>query len=354
MPTVPFRTQHNRLFKHINVHEGEDLPAGFKSPLVVNDDDLASKLGENPFGYNVVHYPQEVAQLGMGHYMIFDIIEQINPKVTRFNETGIEILGNEINSAKSKGILGDKEKNAQQRVDANTTRTGANAINSLYTRVSSSIILYTPPSLKTTFLTEYEQASTGFIGAGAAGLEAGDGVLSDSFSGTVKGLIERALRGTLATSLSVIPGAGDLQAFTTKRLGKAINPHIESVFRSVPMREFNFIYEFAPKNQKELEMVHKAVRLFKYHMMPEIASDKVYLITPSEFNITYMYMGKENTYIPKISRCVLKTMDIDQSPEGVISTFKPDDKGAFPTYQKITLNFLETEIMTKQKIVDGF
>jgi len=88
--------------------------------------------------------------------------------------------------------------------------------------------------------------------------------------------------------------------------------------------------------------------------MPEIAPDKVYLITPSEFNITYMYMGKENTYIPKISRCVLKTMDIDQSPEGVISTFKPDDKGAFPTYQKITLNFLETEIMTKQKIVDGF
>jgi hypothetical protein len=74
----------------------------------------------------------------------------------------------------------------------------------------------------------------------------------------------------------------------------------------------------------------------------------------SEFEITYMYIDKKNNYIPKIARCVLTDMTIDQSPEGVFTTFKSDEKGAFPTATKVTLAFTETEIMTKQKVAGGF
>ena len=75
---------------------------------------------------------------------------------------------------------------------------------------------------------------------------------------------------------------------------------------------------------------------------------------PSEFQLTYMYIDKQNSYIPKISRCVLENMEIDQSPEGEFTTFRSEEKGAFTTLTTMKLSFTETEIMTKQKVADGF
>ena len=90
-------------------------------------------------------------------------------------------------------------------------------------------------------------------------------------------------------------------------------------------------------------------------MQPELqGGSSSFFTVPSEFQITYMYVDKVNTYIPRISRCVLENMSIDQSPEGVFTTFRSDEKGAPPIMTKMVLSFTETEIMTKQKVADGF
>jgi hypothetical protein len=47
-------------------------------------------------------------------------------------------------------------------------------------------------------------------------------------------------------------------------------------------------------------------------------------------------------------------MSIDQSPEGVFTTFRSDENGAPPIMTKMVLSFTETEIMTKQKVAEGF
>jgi hypothetical protein len=67
-----------------------------------------------------------------------------------------------------------------------------------------------------------------------------------------------------------------------------------------------------------------------------------------------MYREERNTYIPRISRCVLNNMSVDYAPEGVISSFIPDEQGAPTTYGTMTLSFTETEIMTKERIADGY
>ena len=304
-----------------------------KSPLEIRDDDSAGEITNNPFEYGVAHYPEEVAQLGMGHYMIFDIIE---------NNIKSDFL------QKNKTITSPILKNADGRVLANPVDSGVNTpLNKpTHKRIASSIILYTPPNLKTTFATDYEQAATGM-----AGVFAMKGV---DISGKSIEMLQSMAREVVGAGFSVIPGLGDFTATRTKVTGEAVNPNIESVFKSVPMREFNYVYDFAPKNKKELDMIQKIITLFKFHMSPDVSENKAFLITPSEFNITYMYLGKQNNYIPRVARCVLKNMEIDQTPEGVVSTFMPDDKGAFPTYTKVSLSFLETEIMTKRKIAGGF
>jgi hypothetical protein len=47
-------------------------------------------------------------------------------------------------------------------------------------------------------------------------------------------------------------------------------------------------------------------------------------------------------------------MEVDYAPEGVISSFIPDEGGAAPTLATVNLTFKETEIMTKERVADGF
>ena len=160
-------------------------------------------------------------------------------------------------------------------------------------------------------------------------------------------LARQVLQGALEVTF---PGAA---GFFTKQTGRAINPRMELAFQSVPFRSFAFDFDFAPKNLKEVQMVNKMMQLFKFHMLPDV-SDEKYLITPSEFQISYYYRDRANMYIPKISRCVLTDMSIDYSPEGVFHTFKADDKGAMPVISNMKLTFSETEIMTKQTTAEGY
>ena len=73
-------------------------------------------------------------------------------------------------------------------------------------------------------------------------------------------------------------------------------------------------------------------------MIPEKYSEGLFKSTISEFQITYMYREGVNMYVPKISRCVLKNMSVDYSPEGVFTTFKGDDKGAHASINKNGFN----------------
>ena len=44
-----------------------------KSPLEISNSPT-SALANNPYDYGTVYYPSEIANLGTGHYMIFDIV----------------------------------------------------------------------------------------------------------------------------------------------------------------------------------------------------------------------------------------------------------------------------------------
>ena len=162
-------------------------------------------------------------------------------------------------------------------------------------------------------------------------------------------------RKALFGAASLLPGFENAEAAYDKAKGQAFNPQMEVVFKSVPFRTFEFPFEFAPKNPAEKDSMHKIINMFKFHMLPEYqGTTKGFFNVPSEFQITYMYREERNTYIPRISRCVLNNMVVDYAPEGVVSTFIPDEQGAPTTYGTMTLSFTETEIMTKERIADGY
>jgi len=71
-----------------------------------------------------------------------------------------------------------------------------------------------------------------------------------------------------------------------------------------------------------------------------------------------MYKGVENTYLPFVSNSVLTGVDVAYGPGGQYQTFKPkstpDGDAPPPTEIEMKLSFMETEAMTKEKIMEGY
>ena len=325
-----------------------------KSPLDLSKDPVAHmEAVNNPYNYGAVYYPQETSQLGDGHYIIFDIMEN---KKTGYGNTNYKFGGGKT-YPKSMGQVGERKRNRSKKMselkkfgfDTNTARTQSSGMavsNPTHTTtISDSVILYTPGvGTKFDYKVGFEGMDTNIAGQLLGLLDGKDKLakLMDAGQTFLEGISKAALE-------IVIPGFGGA---VDKRRGKSVNPKKEMVFTGVPFRSFSYPFEFAPKNEQEKDDVQKIINILKFHMMPE-KSGPGFLLAPSEFQITYMYKDGPNMYIPKISRCALTDMSIDYSPEGVFTTFKGDDKGAAPVLTKMDLSFTEMEIMTKETIAIG-
>jgi len=346
-----------------------------KSPLEIGSVGPTTHMTENPYSYGTVYYPQETSNLGDGHYVIFDILTHKNSKYKTDTFDNGKLSDAEENFVgepyklfgKRQGTFNNRIQNIKSRGITQTNRVkGVNSglfkyAESNHTYVTDSICMYMPAEgLKYGYKADYEALETGLAGDMAQGIagvinEAG---FADKIKAAAKGTSGVALELTKMAgfgAVGIIPGFENARAVYDKFKGQAKNPNLESVFKSVPFREFNFPFTFAPKNEKEKDSVHKILQLFRFHMLPEHQNGaNGYFNVPSEFQITYMYRDNENTYLPRISRCVLKSVDIDYAPEGVVSTLVPDERGAPPTIITMSLNFGETEIMTKETVAQGF
>ena len=309
------------------------------------------------FQFGTVYYPEETSNLDEGHYVIIDIIQHnksaYNRNMSRkVSDPEAEAAGiGEPTQQEAAALSKAQERLRQQQSGINQ---GASTTHS---RISDSVCIYTPgDAVKFSYAANYESLATGLAGLMASSMEAGKSMdLKEAITQGGGQMLERVLGEAVVGIASALPGVGDIRGAIDKSMGRALNPFNEQVFRRVPFREFAFPFVFAPKNRKEMETVQKILKLFRFHMLPEFSNKtKGAFLSPSEFQITYMYRNKQNRYIPHISRCVLKNLEVDYATEGQFHTFREDDTGAAPITTTMTATFAETEIMTKEMIGLGY
>jgi hypothetical protein len=102
--------------------------------------------------------------------------------------------------------------------------------------------------------------------------------------------------------------------------------------------------------------VWKIIKKFKYHMHPGLSASENFFLYPDEFNIHFYYNGQENTWINRIGSCVLTNLTLNHSPNGFNvfrETMKDRAVGAPPAQIDMTLQFVETSLLTKNDIKEG-
>ena len=232
----------------------------------------------------------------------------------------------------------------------------------LTSRITDSVAMYLPSEVGNTTTTKYEGASLGMAGYLALGgsdllgqLQNRDFAAMGETAVTMAGrLITEGLKKSAIATIDLFTGSSTEGAID-KVFGQTANPFIEVAFQNMGVRSFQYTFNFSPKSKEETEEVKRIIQLFRFHMVPELkGSNHRYLTLPSTFDIHYMYQAtpeesKENTFYNKIATCVLEDCDVNYAPNGV----KSFDDGA-PTQISMTLRFMETEMLTKQKVNEGF
>jgi hypothetical protein len=361
----------------------------------------------DPLSFNTLSYPSDITNnMENGHYMLFYVNVQNKTKYRYKDPQGVDVGDKyeiatdhystdkhptegtikkkllktvytentgaeaaEISYRKGQ-ITGGAKGNINLSDRVTLTQNVASGFSAQYpttTRITDSVALYLPAAVSDNTSAGYDGMETGILGLVAAGggafmdaMRNQDYVAAaSSLVGGVQAVAQQALKtvGAEAVSLATA-GTVDAEAVSAlgaKAFGQAENPYIEMMFKQMSLRDFAYDFTFSPRNQQETEEVQAIIKLFRFHMAPELKGNRHrYLTLPSTFDIHYMYqsspsVSKENDYYNKIATCVLKNCDVNYAPEGV----KSFGDGA-PTQITMTLSFMETEMLTKQKVDDGF
>lgn len=239
-------------------------------------------------------------------------------------------------------------------------------------RATKTIFLYMPGSVKARYGAKYAEdtsfkalgmVSTG-IGAGmknmmsmatnasldASTKAAGDALAVQMGMGTVKKLEDELTKTAEAMG---VEGDLNLKKFLETSQRRVENPYTLQLFESVERRGFDYDFEFYPKSKEEVDEVYCIIRTFKRYALPARSLGGRFLDFPAEFRVSYISKDKENLYINRIARCALTEISLEYGEKPFV-TFQPDSGGAPPTKITLGLKLSELEIITQDRIDQGF
>lgn len=237
-------------------------------------------------------------------------------------------------------------------------------------RITTAISLYVPNNIvfddqqsykDTSLLDEFGAIGVSFgdlTGSATTGLLAGKvaqviGAVAGAFRGGIKG----AAKGSTVVGNIDKNTTSATKSNLAKLAGYNVNPMIEVIYEQPGLRKFQFDFNFAPKTKSESQAVRTIIKEFRRHAAPEFKStgsiSGAFFTPPSEFDISFHGRTNsgfsENLNIPRISTCVLESINTNYSPE-MFQTFVD----GMPVNITLRLAFKELDIITRERVDLGF
>ena len=75
---------------------------------------------------------------------------------------------------------------------------------------------------------------------------------------------------------------------------------------------------------------------------------------PGTFDIEYMYKGKRNDFLNRVSTCFLTNVQVQYGADRYTAYEEIPGRGTPPQKSSLTLNFTELETLSQSHIEDGY
>lgn len=330
------------------------LPSGISGPL--------AKLYGNKFNKNTLFYPRNLgSDTARRHYIEFKIFEtvaktaQVNTSLPKANiENVTKAVTGLISEATVSGVVSDIYQGMT------STPTNQNA--------TTTIALYIPDTVNVSYKPEYSDVSlTSTLGTPYFMAQAGASFGEEVNKILKGGLNANSLKNAVASNPYALAALGKLignvaggkenasSDLLLRNIGRAINPQTQLLFKQVGLRKFQFEFTLTPYSQQEAEDIKKIIKAFKLASAPEIddstaiSGTGMFYKVPDQVEVQFMYNGKRNENVHKISRCVIEGIDIDYAPIGWM-TFNDGN----PVQTKLVIQLREIEVIDKKRINEDY
>lgn len=317
----------------------------------------------------VLTFPEDLGSADQGHFIMFFINEQKHANV-KFGTKGEKVykyseaqgVGGRTGATESKlvavpvsgGFVSDAQQDSINKQKGKSTVSIKRAPTQ---RLTQSIAMYMPAQVNANQKLNYTETDIGGLAQIANSFGTGfmkTGSFEQAY-GAAQGNIKSGLEQMARATLDVIaPGA---KAIAEISAGKVISNRLETVFKGLEKRSFQFQFTMMPKSENESNIVKKIVEVFRFYSAPSFEgppdSSRVFVV-PATFDIEYrINSGVENSYLNKISTCVLTNIGVNYGGERT-TFFRPNSEGAPPVQTAITLDFQELEVITRERIAVGY
>lgn len=338
---------------------------------------LLKYLDGDALGVGSYAYPADVESDSVGHFIqihIFQTETVENPLKTRGNAQITNRSARDVLNTQANTVVNRRDEPGATGAVGRARYGSANRT----TKISDIVTLYMPEKITTSYSTEYEGFEMGagalFGNVGSAvdafnnfdksslsdvGARIGDAYKTLSNNNTSSALTKREINDLVRMGAANLNPS--IEAALNANLRNLRNPHMEFLFKGVNQREFRFDFMFTPKSPDEANRVRDIIKLLKYHQLPRArdGATGVFYDYPSEFVVTLMSNGKENPFLHKISSCALVGLDVDYTAAGTSSfhretTTSDGEIGSSPTHTSLSLTFRELEIMSQNRIEEGY
>ena len=349
----------------------------------------------NPFDNEMVMYPEDLGNTGQGHYIVFNINEQVNANVSftkgslkaniakmeHYDKTNPADRQYQGLTKGSSGLASEFADGTSKHQFSPPGQKTNSVPRSATRRLASTIAMYMPASVGVSTNSNYREVEIGALASGMVSamntlskdnpfdniaafgenvLKAGQDFKNAAVGGeAAQTFKENFVRGIL----DPLPGLSGIGAVQDIQRGFVRNNRLELTFDGIGRRSFSFNFKCMPKSENEAKAVDKIVNMFRFYMAPSFKGTDVSqsrtMIVPATFDITYLFEnGTPNAFLNKISTCVLESCDVKYGGERVqfyrpTQNFRGED-GAPPVETDITLGFKEIELITRERIGVGF
>lgn len=238
-------------------------------------------------------------------------------------------------------------------------------------KLKGGIALYMPPTISTSSSAEYTDTEIGVGAAMAMGMidqfqnNGGMKNLGSTITSSLNAMgpeAKESLQNLALNTMGAMPGLQGAAALRDMRRGFIRAPRMELAFKGIGKRNFSYEFKLIPKSEEEATTVKNIVTAFRANMLPEFINgadrSSRFFKMPNTFDISYMYNGRENQYIHKISTCVCKSVNVTYGGSGGYQTFEElgglGYDGAAPIETSIALAFEELELITQERVLEGY
>jgi hypothetical protein len=283
-------------------------------------------------------YPRDLGSATKGHAIKFTINE---PKPISYQtnlSSSFTSLGKNLQNTAQQGTaaavtaLGAAALNTITDIASVTKEIASNANLSLTKREKrqvATVALYMPDTVNFQYTPQYNN-----LGLRNTLIQAGGKI----FGKTVQKNVTAAI-------------TSDITRLALATQGLALNPLNQLLFDAIDFRTYQLAFTFTPYSQQEAEDVKQIIKLFKEAALPRItdAAFGMFFIPPSTLSIDFLYNGKTNTGISRVTESVIDSIDVNYAPNGWSA-----HAGGAPVQTTLTMNFKEIELVDKKKIAQGY